>query len=407
MPDSLLTRIAATLYEPQLRKLPEYGQLLFDHLSAEYSQVIAQRITPEERQEIEHIKQQRANDDLAWKDIYRFEQILIRYLDLGDLKRKIKTLRSQFRNIAGTKDYDVYVASKPPDLDTETNEAPLRQDCYFLLNEFFLRYALLSAREHMRNNLLKIVALMAVVSLLVGAVVTFINFNESLSKMLGWGYGVTTLAVVMFTGIVGALVSMQQRIQAASGEGDPIFAFSMLTHGRFGIFLSPISGAIFSVVLYMLFTGGLLSGKIFPTIKTLPKLSATASASPTPTPSPIPSLTPSPSPTLAASLTASPRTSSAPLPSPTPTATASRSSSPSPLPPSSPSPVAMTAVVTASPASMPTAPVTLNDFLRETGPESGIDYALLVIWAFIAGFAERFVPDALNRLVARSEAKAS
>ncbi len=398
MPENMMTRIVSTIYEPQLRKLPEYGKLLFDHLRAEYSQVIAQRITAEEREEIEGIKQRRANDGLAWNDIYLFEQILIRYLDLNDLKRKIKTLRGQYRNIAGPKDYDVYLASKPPDLEAETNEARLRQDCQFLLNEFFLRYSLMSAREHMRNNLLKIAALMAIVTIVVGSVVAFANYNPTLSDMLGWGYGVTTLAVVMFAGIVGALVSMQQRIQAASGEGDPIFAFSMLTHGRFGVFLSPISGAIFSVVLYMMFTGGLLSGKIFPTITTVASTAAAPSASVLPTPSPSPSVAAS------VSTTGSPSATSSPVASPRP----SLSLSPAPsVAPTAVGATVATATPSPSPAAKPAEPVLLNRFLKDTGPASGVDYALLVIWAFIAGFAERFVPDALNRLVARSEAKAS
>jgi hypothetical protein len=41
-----------------------------------------------------------------------------------------------------------------------------------------------------------------------------------------------------------------------------------------------------------------------------------------------------------------------------------------------------------------------NSFWSQTGPASLGDSAKLLIWSFIAGFAERFVPDALNRFVA-------
>lgn len=400
MPESMMTRIVSTIYEPQLRKLPEYGKLLFDHLSAEYAQVIAQNISASEREEIERIKAKRTENCLGWKDIYLFEQILLRHLGIEEMKRKIKTLRARFRNIAGAKDYDVYIASKPPDLETETNDAPLRQDCQFLLNEFFLRYSLLSAREHMRNNLLKIAALLAVITIVVGTVVAYLNFTATSAETSGWGYGVTTLAVVMFAGIVGALVSMQQRIQAAPSEGDPIYLFSMLTHGRFGIFLSPISGAIFSVVLYLMFTGGLLSGKIFPRITTIggAAVDLAAAASPPPKPSPAMSVSPAPTPAGA------PRASASPIATPQPSLTATPTPSVVPtIAPSIAPSIAMTP--TPSPSVVTDKPVELNMFLKETGPATGFDYALLLIWAFIAGFAERFVPDALNRLVARNEAE--
>jgi len=45
----------------------------------------------------------------------------------------------------------------------------------------------------------------------------------------------------------------------------------------------------------------------------------------------------------------------------------------------------------------------LLEFLKQGKPATPSDYAKLIVWCFLAGFAERLVPDTLSRLVARNE----
>ena len=304
-------------------KLPKYGLLYFDHLLGLYD-VLAQKITePADKKILDDARSKRESGELEWKDIYSFDLVLLKYLEIGQLKSRLLTLRSQYRNIAGQKEYDAYLALKPPDPISTSDEKLLRQDLEYLLNEFYLRYSLTSSREHLRSRLLKFAAGFTVIFLAVGVALVKINSSTRLAQIVGVNPGVNTISVGIFAGIVGAFISMQQRIQSAPSEGDPIYNFSVLTHGVFGIFLSPITGAIFAVVLYLMFTAGILQGSAFPTINTTPASAITV----------------------------------------------------------------------------------LGTFSKETGPAGGGDYALLLIWAFIAGFAERFVPDALNRMVAKSEAE--
>ena len=39
-----------------------------------------------------------------------------------------------------------------------------------------------------------------------------------------------------------------------------------------------------------------------------------------------------------------------------------------------------------------------KEFASCTGPATGTDFGKLLVWAFLAGFAERLVPDLLDRL---------
>jgi hypothetical protein len=127
------------------------------------------------------------------------------------------------------------------------------------------------------------------------------------------------LLVVVVVGMIGGVVSVQQRIQSTPTEGDAIRNVLSLSSGLFSVYLSPITGAISAALLYLMFAGGLLTGALFP--------------------------------------------------------------------------------------DMTDKPEKLEFLFTFTHVKSAHfpNFARLIIWSFIAGFAERFVPDTLNRLVSAAE----
>jgi hypothetical protein len=46
-----------------------------------------------------------------------------------------------------------------------------------------------------------------------------------------------------------------------------------------------------------------------------------------------------------------------------------------------------------------------SDYLSQAGPLAGVDHAKLLVWSFLAGFSERLLPDALDRLTKQATSK--
>jgi hypothetical protein len=170
---------------------------------------------------------------------------------------------------------------------------------------------------------------------------------------------------------------MLQRIQSAPTEGDALFNLASLTNGWRGLSLSPLYGGIFASLLFVLFAAGVLEGSIFPKINTPGKIIAatTVAEAETAQANEAAAAQASSSNESAATQTAQNQAATGPTPTPTPLTETEK-----------------------------TGILQIKDFLKETGPTDGVSFALLIIWSFIAGFAERLVPDTLNRLVAKNEA---
>jgi hypothetical protein len=269
---------------------------------------------------INDIRKKRQEHSLTWNDLYTFDLIVTRLLPSERLSREVWSLRSRYRDVAGLREYEAYLSSKPPDLGGQVEEKDLRADIEYLLGQIYLRYAITPINQEVSDNISRRVTSV----ILIGVVVIIFVGLVKMSGIVKENTAPATLFLVMFVGAMGGLLSMQQRYQSVSREGDPINNISELMQNWSRLFLPAISGAIFAVLLYMLVIGGLLEGELFPEFV--------------------------------------PEHPNQPL------------------------------------------GTGLSDLIKHGRPGSRRDYAKLIIWSFIAGFAERYIPDTLSRFISRKEA---
>jgi Ca2+/Na+ antiporter len=389
--------------------VPNYALVFFDHIYSEYLALKSSIKDPEVTLSLDAIHGKRLDCKLSWADIYTFDLKLVQARPPASLIRKAYDARQRYRSIAGQKEYDEYIASNPPNL-IEIKVAPnadppepdviietaLRADLEYLLSKFFLYYATLPSRERLRDELTRRAVLLTLGGVVVLVGLIFVNLGIVRIFNVSNSTAGLTLITVALAGIMGGCVSMLQRIQSAPTEGDALFNLASLNNGWIGLSLSPLYGGIFASLLFVLFAAGLLKGSAFPEIHTPSELVSSAERS-APSATPLPTATPTISPRPSATLPASPSPGAAINTSvPSPATTSSPAAGSSVSEPEKPQ-------TTQTSESTPQI-LRIKQFLEETGPVDGVAYALLILWSFLAGFAERLVPDTLNRLVAKNQA---
>jgi hypothetical protein len=309
------------------QSLPSYGLIYFNHLLSQYLTTSTEKLTVREKEILDKIAKKK-EAAITWQDLYLFDLLLVKILPEEKLRRKVWSLRARYREVAGLREYDAYLASKPPDLAPEgigKSDEIVRADIEFLMSEIYIRYAIEPLRQLERSELSSHVSKITIIGIIVIMIFGFYVFllENFFEKNNDPSFAGAAFVVTMFSGAMGGLISMQQRFESLTNEGDPINNITQLYYGRLGAFISAITGAVSAVVLFLIFAGDLLSGDLFPEIADMDK-GKNASYS-------------------------------------------------------------------------------FLAFFKDIGPVSIKDYAKLIVWSFIAGFAERYVPDTLSRFISKKQ----
>jgi hypothetical protein len=253
-------------------KLPSYAWSYFDHIAAMYGNIGKSCADADEiiKNAAEH------PESLHWGNIFHLESIVLSLQPDNTLQRNVWVLRERFREISGPTVYNAYLASNPPtETDTPEKLSLLKADLTRLLDVLHWYYALIPNRERLRKSLTKRCARMIIwYTLILIAILLACALHAHRPIIPTPPHFHTAIAIascVVYWGIIGGFVSSQRRMQSIPADGDPLISVLGLDDAGYYLWLSPLLGAVFAVILAWMFMGGIVQGALFPSFGPPPK----------------------------------------------------------------------------------------------------------------------------------------
>ena len=294
---------------------------------------------------------------IKWRDLLLLEAMLAKMQTKEAISFELTLLRAEYKEMVGVEAYDALKLPMVPLPATEPDYPRALAEYETLLQEIHWNYLSAPAREEERTKLL--VAISKSFLLLAGA-----------AAVIWWIFESRVLATLVIFGGLGAWLSAFRRAQSPALSSMVLLNLRRSPWSRLSYSLAPWIGGVSAVALAFIFAGGGVSGRFFPTVRwtdRLDPISTNALRGP-----------------ISAGATNAPATNFPPAATP-----ASNNQ-------------------TASVANAPAPPMQWHEDNSQERWWFGADteHALLLVWAFLAGFSERLVPDLLNRIAKKTEGAA-
>lgn len=196
---------------------------------------------------------------LDWGEIATLEDTIIARDDAIAVRRRAWQIRTRYARLAGPERMQAYLASAPPDdKDPRVSVDDLRADLRRLLAATHLTYSLAIVRENNRRRVLKKLLYWSL-----GLCLPFLALAGWLMDFSAWAQA-GVICLVIFSGCLGAYVSIQRRLQAVTDGGDPVIGILAIHEFSSTLHFPLIAGGVFAVVLYFVIAAKLLDGTLFP-----------------------------------------------------------------------------------------------------------------------------------------------
>ena len=315
---------------------------------------------------------------VLWRDLLVMEAMLAKMQSKEAIALELALLRAEYKELVGPEAYESLKLPVVPLPVTEADYPKALAEYETLLQELHWNYLSAPAREEERTNLL--VAVTQSLGLLV--VVALLIWSLSPSRVL---------ASLIVCGGLGAWLSAFRRAQSPSLHSTVLLNLRRSRWSRLSFSLAPWIGGISAVALAFVFAGGIVTGRFFPTVRWTDHLDAAST-----------NLLRGAADSLATNVVKTGAKITNELGVPT-------NSVPTNAVPNKIK--AEAGLGTASePAVIPPAPGAASPLQWHANHDEerwwfggDTEHALLLLWAFLAGFSERLVPDLLNRIAKKTE----
>jgi hypothetical protein len=307
--------------------------------------------------------------DLVGQDLADLETWLLELLPVEDLRQKVNSLRGDWQEMCGEDAWSKILPTLTNQVST-ADEKTLRAEARRLQQELHWRASIQPEAQKIRATLmLKVMGMFIAVLIFALLMVEF-----ELSTLGG---------IVIIAGAMGALISCIQRIQSADLCSSRATSLAKSDRLTLGVTISPMLGGIFAILLVLLLLARQVTpGFVIPDVK-VSGPSNFASTNGT---------------------NATSESSNAISGTNEPAITGSAASGEQKLAIASANVgkgagvMSNTGKVQAPGKEIESDVCTYDFFHLKLNSTTGKDLALLILWAFVAGFSERLVPDLLTRL---------
>ena len=250
--------------KPISQKLDQAGMAWFNTLKIKYlalKPLLAQP-TPSQMAAISGIDQILLvpEDQLIQPHLAELEDWLIVLLSGAELKQWVNALRDDYREVFGADAFQRIFPTLVPKVDTAT-DLDLLAETRRLQSELHWHYSIQPWAAKQRKDMM--VGILAVLTAVIVCVVIFWVIAEWKSPNNGGMF----VSLIIVLGTLGGSISSIQRVQAANFTDGRAVTVARQDQLALGVMLSPLQGALFALLFALLLSAGIVTpGFVVPVI---------------------------------------------------------------------------------------------------------------------------------------------